>query len=405
MFLGVIACLLFFDVLSSQKILLSTTTPIYDGKNDNDERTNITKESEYPPRSVTISPSNDTFYTKPNGKPAQDITCKADCLPECTYTWYREIENFTTGNNLFAGGSFDRTGSYRIRCHASNGIGSYSYNYSKWITVEVKDGPDNVTIIPSSLPVIETSSFKLVCSASCIYKCQSYSWKYNDKWKTQRKHILNLHSLSREDSGKYECWVTDDFGTTNSEYYTLNVQYPPRNVTISPRNDIFYTKPNDKPAQDITCKADCLPVCTYTWYRESENFTTGNNLFAGGSFDRTGSYRIRCHASNGIGSNSEMYSRWITVEVKDGPNNVTIKPSSSEKENGFLQLTCSASCYHECRVYRWYMVNNLRSEIQSSHILTFYGLSKTDSGKYQCKVTDDFGTKSEYYTVDVQCKS
>lgn len=26
--------------------LLSTTTPIYDGKNDNDERTNITKESE-----------------------------------------------------------------------------------------------------------------------------------------------------------------------------------------------------------------------------------------------------------------------------------------------------------------------------------------------------------------------
>lgn len=88
----------------------------------------------------------------------------------------------------------------------------------------IVDGPDNVTIIPSSLPVIETSSFKLVCSASCIYKCQSYSWKYNDKWKTQRKHILNLHSLSREDSGKYECWVTDDFGTTNSEYYTLNVQ-------------------------------------------------------------------------------------------------------------------------------------------------------------------------------------
>lgn len=90
----------------------------------------------------------------------------------------------------------------------------------------------------------------------------------------------------------------------------------PRSVTISPSNDTFYTKPNDKPAQDITCKADCLPVCTYTWYRESENFTTGNNLFAGGSFDRTGSYRIRCHASNGVGSNSEMYSRWITVEVK-----------------------------------------------------------------------------------------
>lgn len=88
----------------------------------------------------------------------------------------------------------------------------------------IVDGPDNVTIKPSSSPVIENSSVQLVCSASCIYRCQSYSWKYNDELKIQKTHILNLHSLSREDSGKYECQVTDDFGATNSEYFTLNVQ-------------------------------------------------------------------------------------------------------------------------------------------------------------------------------------
>lgn len=52
-----------------------------------------------------------------------------------------------------------------------------------------------------------------------------------------------------------------------------------------------------------------------------------------------------------------------------------------------------------------YNNNNIRSEIWSSHILSFLSLSKTDSGKYQCEVTDDFGINSEYYTVNVQCKS
>lgn len=88
----------------------------------------------------------------------------------------------------------------------------------------IVDGPGNVTITPSSSPVIENSSFQLVCSASCIYRCQSYSWNYNDKLMTQSTRILNLGSLSRGDSGKYKCRVTDDFGTTNSENYTLNVQ-------------------------------------------------------------------------------------------------------------------------------------------------------------------------------------
>lgn len=64
------------------------------------------------------------------------------------------------------------------------------------------------------------------------------------------------------------------------------------------------------------CKVDCLFVCIYIWYRESENFIIGNNLFVGGFFDCIGFYRIWCYVFNGVGLNSEMYSRWIIVEVK-----------------------------------------------------------------------------------------
>lgn len=93
--------------------------------------------------------------------------------------------------------------------------------------------------------------------------------------------------------------------------------------------------------------------------------------------------------------------------IIDGPNNVTIKVSSLEKENSSLQLTCSAICYYECLVYRWSRHNNInvKSMTRSPHILTFSSLSKEDSGEYQCQVTDDFGTNSDSYTVNVECKS
>lgn len=90
-----------------------------------------------PPGGVTVSPSNDTFYTKRDGRPLRDITCEADCRPECTYTWYRQgnINPHTDGNSLFATTPYFYSGFSRFHCRASNDIGDI---YSKWITVEVK---------------------------------------------------------------------------------------------------------------------------------------------------------------------------------------------------------------------------------------------------------------------------
>lgn len=93
-----------------------------------------------PPGSVKITPGNHTFYTKREGKPLHDIICEADCVPECTYWWYREgyLYPYTTGNNLFATNSYYYSGSSRFRCRVSNDIRPYSNLYSRSITVEVK---------------------------------------------------------------------------------------------------------------------------------------------------------------------------------------------------------------------------------------------------------------------------
>lgn len=87
----------------------------------------------------------------------------------------------------------------------------------------IVDGPDNVTIIPTS-SAIENKPFQLLCSASCNPVCQSYSWYYNGRWGDQGTKILKFHYLSKGDSGNYRCRVTDYFGATESEYYTVIVQ-------------------------------------------------------------------------------------------------------------------------------------------------------------------------------------
>lgn len=91
-----------------------------------------------PPGSVTITPNNDTFYTKIHGKPLHDITCEADCLPKCTYMWFRHDNNhpYTTGNSLFAKESYDfLQPSKTFLCRASN---KHKYRDSTWITIKAK---------------------------------------------------------------------------------------------------------------------------------------------------------------------------------------------------------------------------------------------------------------------------
>lgn len=96
-----------------------------------------------PPGSVSITPDKNTFYTKYGGKPYEDVVCRADCLPSCTYVWFyasfpgsRKYEHtFTSGNSLFAAKTFyDRSYRYFF-CQASNSLGSSD---SKWIMLNVK---------------------------------------------------------------------------------------------------------------------------------------------------------------------------------------------------------------------------------------------------------------------------
>uniref|UniRef100_A0A8W8KVV4 Uncharacterized protein n=1 Tax=Magallana gigas TaxID=29159 RepID=A0A8W8KVV4_MAGGI len=220
----------------------------------------------YPPGSVTITPNNDTFYTKIHGKPLHNITCEADCLPKCTYTWLRQYNShpYTTGNSLFATESYDSLQpSKRFLCRASN---THNYKDSRWITIETKNGPDNVIVKPS-LPAIENSTFTLTCVASCYHGCQSYSWYHKRRPMNQSASILKIHYMSKGDSGEYQCKVTDYFGE-KSGYYTVYVQYKP-NIN----SDVDQTTITAPTLLVVTFSVDSFPSSNVTIFHETKNLT------------------------------------------------------------------------------------------------------------------------------------
>ena len=103
--------------------------------------------------------------------------------------------------------------------------------------------------------------------------------------------------------------------------YRYIILDPPGNVRIIPDKETFYTKDHGTPYEDVVCQADCLPSCTYVWYRDSSrlsrnyeySFTIGNSLFATKQFTDSIFRYFSCKASNSFGSSK---SRWIKMELK-----------------------------------------------------------------------------------------
>uniref|UniRef100_A0A8W8KY94 Ig-like domain-containing protein n=1 Tax=Magallana gigas TaxID=29159 RepID=A0A8W8KY94_MAGGI len=364
------------------------------------------KVKHYPPGDVTITPGNDTFYTKRGGKPLHDITCEADCVPECTYTWYREGYRYwyTAGNSLFATRSYYYSGSSRFQCLASNAFEPYR-NYSRWITVKVKDGPDNVTIIPS-LPAIENSTFTLTCVASCYHGCQSYSWYHDGRSVNQRTKVLEFHRLSKEDSGRYRCQVTDYFGE-KSGYYTMTVQYKP--VITSTKNQTTITAPD---LLDLTFSVDGSPSSNVTIFHETKTLTflphvTGQlsfNVSIESCLDQ-GEYRVEAVNDVGFGSFNFM------PNIKCSP--IVVRHSSvADKEfrvGDLLHLTVTFMANPTAEVL-WSFVpwnQNTSLEVQTQQIQTHKEstklvliLSDTDKfGKYILELKNELGKISKEFNI------
>ncbi|XP_056012191.1 B-cell receptor CD22-like isoform X2 [Ostrea edulis] len=361
---------------------------------------------QYGPKNVTIQYTSDTEELW-EGSGTITITCNADCNPPCNYRIYRDGVWFYTGKTKVL--AMDRKNSGNYICTSKNSVLTTYTTFSNTIRLDIKYGPKNVKIMKSGRNagakiVLREGSHGtwLTCSSDCNPTC-NISWYKDLKvlFHQRDKTTISITS-NRRNSGNYTCIASGVEGTVSSKQVKITVQYSPKTVKVMPDSKVYYSKRGGRPLKNITCQADCLPKCTYTWkiqnpYRLDTVFNTGDTLFANINFTYNDSRRFKCAATNDV---SERESKWITVEKKKGPDSVriTTKPPRGRQHEPF-EMECSATCKHGCLSYRWFHERKL---IDNGERLHFNNLSRTDNGVYTCTVRDDFGKTSTSYNLSVQ---
>ncbi|XP_071384169.1 sialoadhesin-like [Centroberyx affinis] len=217
--------------------------------------------------------SSYTVLVSPSGEIVEGssvtLTCRSDANPAATYTWYKENGNpdhkpFST-EPQFHFVSIQSSVSGEYYCAAENELGG---NRSASISINVKYGPKNTSVLVSpSGEIVQGSSVTLTCSSDAN-PAATYTWyKENRTLHEGPEEGYNFTSISSEDSGTYHCQSENQYRQLNSSSLFIDVQYGPKNtsVLVSPSGEIL-----EGSSVNLTCSSDANPAATYTWYKENE---------------------------------------------------------------------------------------------------------------------------------------
>ncbi|XP_022174782.1 obscurin-like isoform X6 [Myzus persicae] len=217
-------------------------------------------------------------------------------------------------------------------------------------------------------------------------------------------HTLLISNLTREDSGKYTCEISNEFGKNTSEGKLL-VKCPP----------IFETPLIDTKAVEgdtnveFTVKLNSYPKSSIQWFREEEEITETTTEFT--CFEDGDNFKLiikeaktklagtyKCRATNEIGT----YDSEATLTVMSQPTFKKGLRDMDVTEGGMLklQVTCYGSPIPEIK---WFKDGK---EVRSdAHIkiskdkkrvenfsLTVNLVKVEDGGEYEVRATNEMGT-------------
>ncbi|XP_033758220.1 hemicentin-1-like [Pecten maximus] len=146
-------------------------------------------------------------------------------------------------------------------------------------TLNVADGPGtSIALSPSDTTYTRTEGDTLpdiTCTADCRPGC-TFVWTRPDNTNFTVSSVLSLGQLDRSEHGTYRCTARNVVGES-SVLTSVTVQYRPSVVRPTPPN-LTYTLTEGQTIPTITCSADCNPVCTYSWTKDGQTYTTGSGI-------------------------------------------------------------------------------------------------------------------------------
>uniref|UniRef100_A0A2K5LN29 B-cell receptor CD22 n=1 Tax=Cercocebus atys TaxID=9531 RepID=A0A2K5LN29_CERAT len=215
--------------------------------------------------------------------------------------------------------------------------------------------------------------------------------------KEQNTLTLTLHEVTKSQTGRYCCRVSNDVGPATSEKVFLQVQYPPKKVTMVIENP---TPIREGDTVTLSCNySSSNPIVNhYEWRPRGgwEEPSLGVLKIQNIGWNNTA---VACAACN----NWCSWASPVTLNVLYAPRGVRvrkIKPLSEIHSGNSVSLQCDFSSSHPKEVQFFWEKNG--SLLGKESQLNFDSISPEDAGSYSCWVNNSIGqTASKAWTLEV----
>ncbi|XP_076109577.1 peroxidasin homolog [Mytilus galloprovincialis] len=166
----------------------------------------------YGPNQVILSP-NRTSYTFDENSDVPDITCTADCQPDCTLTWIKQTGQVIS-TEILSLKETQRNQAGTYQCNASNDFGNM---VSTDVTISVRYGAEikGLTIDGENFTIPEHVETRLACEIDGIPKPNGRLF-YNDEEKQSSGNPITYGLVPLcNDTGNYTCAAENSIGKSN----------------------------------------------------------------------------------------------------------------------------------------------------------------------------------------------
>ncbi|XP_067306339.1 B-cell receptor CD22-like isoform X2 [Pseudorasbora parva] len=281
-------------------------------------------------------------------------------------------------------------------------IGSEKNKYmSKAMTLTVKDNPCKVHVKPPELenPLKEFEEFTVYCStfSSClkypewlIHAGQKQEWtsssltdmiiETEEEEEGRNVTKLKFNVTWMDDKRILSCRPAQSQDIFQIRNITLSVEYAPKETTAIVSSSVV--KEGDYVT--LSCTSRGNPNVAFSWLKDEKSLSQDVSNLTLNHVKPKDSGNYSCTATNKHGS---MKSNIIIIDVKYGPNYVTVEPLvkvEDLKEGDTLILKCSVQESNPpATQFKWYFKNNVLQ--QTNNILTIYNIAAGNIGSYHCQ--------------------
>ncbi|XP_060550013.1 carcinoembryonic antigen-related cell adhesion molecule 5-like [Pantherophis guttatus] len=312
-------------------------------------------------------------------------TWRETAYPNCSLRIKPLGLNDTATYTLVAGGA------------TSSNSGNVSLKVQEYVPEPV------VTITPTPF-LVESQSVQLHCDTPIT---QNVSWLKDGKplhpgySLTDSNRTLSIDSVTRNDTGDYQCRVSNGIIEVTSKAEHLSVIYGPEVPVIRPNNAC-----NERHINIIlTCRAASYPEPQYTWFRNGVRIDSGPKLFIENfNENQTGIYV--CEAMNEL-LQKRLRSDVQHIRLKEScVSDVNISGSSEGIEGRNISLNCTAK--GDEVQYSWMKENQPVNEDErisfanNNQTLNFHPCHRTDAAKYKCHAHNNYSSdESDFFGLSI----